>query len=325
MTEHTFYKFPSIDSMHNKVKRANKRIHTKQNFWVKPKLHGTNAAIVIEQDTGAVYAQSRNRILDIDSDNAGFAAFLDEQVLTGVVPHSTIIIYGEWAGKGIQENDAITRIDDKYFFPFCVVICNDDNEMNWKVEQSADYIEKTLELVFATPENMIPIKPLANVELGFSGDVEHLTNVENVICDIVDEFETVDPWVKDTFGVEGTGEGVVVSPDTQSWQEYVLWTFKAKTKAHSVNKNKKAANAKVVISQDVIDFADVFATEARFKQAVQEMDAPMEMKSMGKFLKWVNEDVLKESKDELEESELEWKQCAKEITNRARMWFMNNA
>jgi hypothetical protein len=39
----------------------------------------------------------------------------------------------------------------------------------------------------------------------------------------------------------------------------------------------------------------------------------------------VNVDIIKESKDELEESELEWKECAKEITKVSRGWFMNNA
>ena len=55
------------------------------------------------------------------------------------------------------------------------------------------------------------------------------------------------------------------------------------------------------------------------------MGIDVDMKNMGKFLKWVNEDVIKESKDELEASELDWKKCSKEITNRARFWFMDEA
>ncbi len=70
-----FYKFPSIDSFHNKVKQANRYGHQKESFLVRPKLHGTNAAIVFSG--GEVYAQSRNRVLTVDSDNHGFASFVD--------------------------------------------------------------------------------------------------------------------------------------------------------------------------------------------------------------------------------------------------------
>jgi hypothetical protein len=73
------------------------------------KLHGANAAIVYQQNIGH-WHQSRNRVISVINDNAGFAQHMDslaENFLTDhVLPHcstireyyeqgSTIVIYGE--------------------------------------------------------------------------------------------------------------------------------------------------------------------------------------------------------------------------------------
>jgi hypothetical protein len=45
------------------------------------------------------------------------------------------------------------------------------------------------------------------------------------------------------------------------------------------------------------------------------------MKNMGSFLKWMNQDIIKESSAELEASNLTWEQVQKSITTAARGWF----
>jgi len=69
------------------------------------KLHGTNAAVVYSKEHG-LYAQSRERVLSIESDNAGFAFYVESnreyfekkfaQIMTE--DYDTVVIYGEWAG-----------------------------------------------------------------------------------------------------------------------------------------------------------------------------------------------------------------------------------
>lgn len=65
------------------------------------KIDGTNAAVGITED-GAVYAQSRNRIITPDKDNFGFAKWVEANAgrlhdLLGPGLH-----FGEWWGSGIQ-------------------------------------------------------------------------------------------------------------------------------------------------------------------------------------------------------------------------------
>lgn len=74
-----------------------------RDITVTEKIDGTNAAVIVTED-GEVGAQSRNRLITPgkDTDNAGFAGWVEEHAdsllqLLGVGYH-----YGEWWGKGIQ-------------------------------------------------------------------------------------------------------------------------------------------------------------------------------------------------------------------------------
>lgn len=66
------------------------------------KINGTNACIVIYN--GQVKAQSRNRMITPDDDNAGFAKWVYDNagVLTDTLGYG--YHYGEWFGPGIQKN-----------------------------------------------------------------------------------------------------------------------------------------------------------------------------------------------------------------------------
>jgi hypothetical protein len=46
-----------------------------------------------------------------------------------------------------------------------------------------------------------------------------------------------------------------------------------------------------------------------------------DLKNLGKFIQWIAADVQKETKDELEASNLTWKQVEKAITAKARDWY----
>jgi hypothetical protein len=62
------------------------------------------------------------------------------------------------------------------------------------------------------------------------------------------------------------------------------------------------------------------------KQRIMEAtNGEFEMKEMGKFLKWVNSDIKKESITELEVSQLSWKQVSRPVTDKARNWYMKKA
>jgi len=317
--------FGSVESLHNKVKVAYRYPEPERMFSVKPKLHGTNASIVFKA-RGIVYAQSRKNILTLENDNAGFARWVSEISFKDFVfDGMTWILYGEWAGQGIQKNDAVTKIGKKAFFPICLRRIYSDDRPD-RVDHEEYLIKSGLENMGIADHPDIHIIPkMGEISICLNGNVDHLTQVETYVNTLVEGFEICDPYIQQKFGVEGAGEGVVFYPDTNDWDTYKNLMFKAKTEAHRVNKSKSAASAKVEVSPDVADFVDKFATIQRFEQAMTELNTGFDMKAMGQFLKWVNTDIIKESKDELEESELEWKECAREITNVSRGWFMNNA
>lgn len=84
-----FVKWPKIPRLENEV------------FHISEKIDGTNACIVISEE-GEVGAQSRTRLITLESDNHGFAQWVytnAEQLRTdlGSGHH-----FGEWWGQGIQ-------------------------------------------------------------------------------------------------------------------------------------------------------------------------------------------------------------------------------
>ena len=53
-------------------------VDTERHYVIYPKLHGTNASVLIGTD-GSVQARSKNRVISEDADNHGFWKFMDEQ------------------------------------------------------------------------------------------------------------------------------------------------------------------------------------------------------------------------------------------------------
>ena len=65
------------------------------------KLDGTNSAIVIKDD-GEILCQSRNRFITTDSDNFGFANWVDKNKNDLIDQLGPGCHFGEWWGSGIQ-------------------------------------------------------------------------------------------------------------------------------------------------------------------------------------------------------------------------------
>ena len=66
--------------------------------YIFPKLDGTNASAWMDVDTGQVSGGSRNRLLSLDNDNAGFLAWLIEQQnwVKALTENPDLRFYGEW-------------------------------------------------------------------------------------------------------------------------------------------------------------------------------------------------------------------------------------
>ena len=153
-----------------------------------------------------------------------------------------------------------------------------------------------------------------------------LSSAIATINDMVNQVERTDPWVKETFGKEGIGEGLVFYPEAEGWVEKLSYSellFKAKGEKHQNVKSKKAAAIKEEIPTNVWEFVDMFVTTPRLEQGVEEVcHGEFKLEKIGQFLRWFAADVQKESVLEMEQAGLTWKQVNKAVMQAARNWYL---
>lgn len=320
-----FTKFPSIESLAHVV-RGQKRFGSpaKVRYGAKIKLHGTNAAVRIEPD-GQVFAQSRSQDITPNQDNSGFAAWLEpfkKDWANADLPAGTVTFFGEWAGRGIQKGDAVCSLNQKYFFVFAVQI---DDEM-LTCPRTIEQMIPDLDDVLVLPWDRVWENPI------HMGHDEQLRVFSEELTAGVREIGVRDPFIHGIFDVDGPGEGWVVSPITNLDREdatlgmprelYATLTFKVKTEAHSVKKGPSAP-VTVEVPESVNAFVGMFVTPARCEQALSEgCGGVAEPHQTCAFLKWMGQDIKKESEAELCDSGLEWKDVSKHVTNAACQWWI---
>ena len=202
-------KFTSIESLKHIV--ANVRKHYNKigkpfptlNFKGTVKLHGTNAG-VRRTPSGKIQPQSRERILDITSDNYGFAFFIEtnkfivEQLFSDFPKDADVTLYGEWCGGNIQPSVALTQVPkhwvlfavkvDGVYQPLPVDICA--NEVNiYNIGQIPSY---HVEIDFLSPEP-----------------------ASEILADLTLTVEKECPWVK--FIYESSIKECVYNTDRIDW------------------------------------------------------------------------------------------------------------
>lgn len=132
--------------------------------------------------------------------------------------------------------------------------------------------------------------------------------------------------VAERFGHEGIGEGIVWTCDTPGWKSSRYW-FKVKGTAHSVSKVKTLAPVDVERLHSMNEFVESTVTENRLNQGIAELKEqglPIDSTSIGHFIRWIFNDVMKEEADTLAASGLNSKDLGKPISTKARQWFLNS-
>lgn len=343
-------KWTKISGLEHVVKwvRTNSSFHNivppKIIFNSKIKLHGTNAGVRVHVNTGEVFAQSRNRTLSFHDDNAGFAKWVsaNEDFFRDILSSehlpkkdfSKIVVFGEWCGKGIMKGVSIASLDRKIFAVFSILLYLSDEKMWVLVEPEA------LSKIIGEHEDVYVLPWHSTVDIDFSDKESMRESVEN-INSYVEEIEVSDPWVEKTFNLEGPGEGLVWYPvicenpneegihvDRNILDEETLsrLIFKTKGEKHRVKKSKAPAAVDLELAKDIEDFVEKFVTEARLEQALQEScNGDTSKQNIGKFLKWIGNDIKSESQEEVESLECDWRNLAKAISNKSRMWFLKKS
>jgi hypothetical protein len=276
------------------------------------KLHGTNAAICLDRGTGKFWFQSRERIISLKCDNAGFVSHFDNkgypQLFT--IDGTVIAIFGEWCGGNIQPNVGIGKLSKR----FVIFAINADGKWLSKdivskikspeigVYNIHDYQSETIEIDFNRPEV-----------------------AQNKLSELTIKVEENCPVAK-AMGVDGVGEGIVWQCVTTGW-EHPDFAFKVKGEKHSASKVKTLAAVDVELVASQREFAEKTVTENRCRQGIdklREAHLPIDRSSLGHFIKWVVGDVEKEESDTAKASGIDIKKAGGELTKAARTWFFKN-
>lgn len=310
-----FMHFPDIEGFHNVVKfvKANPEfISGSVKYRCKVKLHGTNAAIRI--CNGEIGYQSRSRLISVKDDNVNFAKWGESNIdYWKSIDLRDAAIYGEWCGSGIMKGTSINKINKKIFVVFAI----DDTE-NFITDP------EIIKSILKDPPEDVYILPWHGDPLIIDfHNIGKLRVVLDKINDEVQNMEQCDPWVKQTFNIEGGGEGFVYYPDSTERQFIRSMIFKAKGKNHRVVHTKESVQIDPEMAQSIGEFVDLFVTEPRLEQGIAAIGGSFEMKNIGNFIKWMNLDIIKESAAELEASGLTWEQVQKDVTNAVKVWFIN--
>jgi hypothetical protein len=282
------------------------------------KAHGTNASFRQEYPEDDILFQSRERIIDPLSDNAGFASnfWPHRQAIKELFlkirfayqkdqlnwPSGRIIVYGEWAGGNIQKSVALAGTP-KLFYVFSIKIVT---------ESGNDFVYFPHCSVFSEIFNQPIVKDVQSISVGgefiVSVDLNSPEIAQNQIVEMVDAVEKCCPITK-THGVEGIGEGIVFVGEAP----YSDIMFKAKGELHSVTKVRTVASVDIERVNSVKELVDMIVTENRMQQIFDnatDLGIELSRPGTGSFIKAVMSDCMKEEMDTILENGITTKEFA---------------
>ena len=332
-----FVKFSKIGQLPGIVHDVNKMasFHNlakpKIKFKGTVKTHGTNAGVMFSPD-GEYSIQSRKRIITVGDDNAGFAAFATKNIdsfrqnrnklieLYPELKEETLIIFGEWDGRGVQSSVGISQLE-KFFVTFAVKVQERDETPGYYLEESKwNWIKDESVRIFNVNDFQ-----RYEVEIDF----EEPSLISNYVTELVDGVEKECPIAKAIAKLDGVelentiGEGIVWVGEWNN--QRFIW--KAKGEKHSSSKPKRgrtAAPVDIEKSNNIADFIDYAVTENRMNQGIKEVfgDSPVDIKQLGDYIRWVVNDVIEEEVLVLVESGLIAKDVNKAISAKTKNHFL---
>lgn len=285
------------------------------------KLHGTCSTVVVNQNE--YYAQSRERILSPTEDNAGFCFFATKNkdiisqmanklALENNVDLSThsIVLNGEWAGKGVQGKVAMSELP-KAWFLFGV----------YSIDQEGNRTYLSFDGIKSVENGIYNIKDYTtyNITVDFNNPIESEPLIEKLTLEVEDECP-----VAKAFGVSGIGEGIVFTHSSEAGK----YTYKSKGLKHSAKGNKKKVESNVDDERVklLLEVADKVTPEWRLEQMLQSTfnlmnGGHLDIKKLGEFIQAVVKDVMKEDLDILVSNGVEPKEINKYISNIAKEYY----
>jgi hypothetical protein len=317
--------FEGLDEEGNAIYN-NQKVKPTLTFYGSVKLHGTNAGVAYNKNLG-MWTQSRNNAFTLDQADSHFGftffvnrnkeifqEFFDKIAKEHNVPdHKAIVIYGEWAGKGVQKKVAISEIEKSFFiFGIKIYSPNPEEKSIWVEHEGFSSNDNRIYNILDFPTFKIDI------------DFNSPKFAQNALGEFTDEVEKECP-VSKQLGVSGIGEGVVWTTIYEGNKH----TFKVKGEEHNGakdnNKKKKVPEISPEKMNSIQDFVNYAVTQGRFNQGLHEVfvvnNEEPDVKGTGKLLSWIVKDIMAEEMDVMNENNLEPKDVNKYISNKARKMF----
>ncbi|MFW5847309.1 MAG: RNA ligase family protein [bacterium] len=275
------------------------------------KTHGTNGAICKYADGSYVF-QSRENELSFMHDNSYFMNEMQtknyKKLFDGIEFDEYCCIYGEWVGKGIQKNVAVSELPHTFII-FAMRIDGEyvDIAEYPQLRLPEDKIYNTLDF------------PHWDIEIDFN---EPEVALEKIV-DMVQEVENQCPVGK-YFGVEGIGEGIVFEYN----KDNVRYIFKAKGEKHAgkskVKKIKKGQDPETI--RKLKEVANKVTPVWRLNQMLTETcdlnnGGYIDRTKLGDYLRNLVQDVIKEDLDIITDAGYTVKDVAKYISEIGRLYF----
>jgi len=294
------------------------------------KLHGTSAGVMFN-DISGLWVQSRSNIITPQSDNAGFAFFVESRKESFInlvnqikdrynidTNKNTICVYSEWAGSNIQKGVGITNIEKSCFIYGVKIAPIVENEDELK-SNPAYWVDHSK---LSDNENKIyNILDFKTYEVDIDFNCPELS--QNKIVELTLEVEEECPVAKH-FGFPNTiGEGIVF---THIYEGGVRVFFKSKGLKHSISKVnviKKVDNEKI---DKIIDIAQKVCPSWRLDQMLTETfnlinGGDLDRSKLGLYIKAVINDIIKEEIDTISDADLEIKDIAKYVSEIAKSFY----
>lgn len=293
------------------------------------KIHGTNGSVCYSENDG-FWVQSKEQIITPTKDNAGCAFYAEQNknIWISIIKElskqhnidlnqNIITIYFEWCGKGIQKKTAVDGLEKMsiIFENFKVSPIIQDTE---NPEQSKWYSTNKID----SPENRIfniCNFPYYQFDIDFSNPLAS----QNKMIDIVENIIEPNSPVGKQFGIENNiGEGIVCTFQYKN----NLHMFKLKGKKHSNSEVKTLKKVDDEKLQKIQDIAAIVTPGWRLEQMYNESNDILNGKTpditnLGKFMKLLNCDIIKEESDIIAEAGLIPKEIFGSVGTIAREWY----
>jgi hypothetical protein len=295
------------------------------------KLHGTHADILVYNDDKIILQSKNVANITAANDNQGFAAAMADkrtaildlrnQYLTRWkkfnpnvlldIQHP-VLIAGEWIGTNIQKYVAVSRLSR------CFVIISVNINNSWIPDPLYTSIEA-------------PSSSIYNVSRGGSF---HATLYPHDIPRTLSEVEPLAEAIADTcpfaasFNTHGEGEGLVWKPISPLYASRPSLWFKTKGGRFKPTfaPPPKQIPADQQEKRDAADaVAAIWCTEERMQQGwdyLKEVGVLRDMKALGRYLKWVQSDIVVEEKGYIEENSIDEGMLRVGIAKIAKVWFL---